>query len=282
MKSLRTQKASLAKLRSGQVHELEIAGMALDGDAIARIGGYVVLVFGAIPGEKVKVRLLSANRKFARGELVKVMRPSPHRVTPRCRHFGPCGGCTWQHIAYSKQLELKQQLLLATLGHALKGIDLEVEPTIGIDGGVSADGSSGAWGFRNKVHFAFGRARGGQGLIMGHYGRGSKELIEVEECPVHSEQGNEIAFRVRDLLRKHAVPPVDEDNLRGTARHVVVRTGERTKESQATLVTTSMRFPALTKITQELFEGHERPDGFHLNVNDRPGPYLFGRVTRNL
>jgi 23S rRNA (uracil1939-C5)-methyltransferase len=282
----------------GQKLELEVTDMALDGDAIGRVGGYVVLVAEAIPGERVEARVLSSNRKFARAEKVRVIRPSPHRVTARCKHFGPCGGCTWQHIAYAKQLRLKEEMLRATLEHALKGIELRLEPTIGIDraggaGGPSwpSDGSpprgplegrEAPWGFRNKVHFAFAPAKGNRGLVMGHYRRGSKDLIEVDECPVHSEKGNDIAFRLRDLLRKHAVPGTEEGTLRGLARHVVVRTGERTMEPQATIVTTRSQFPALKKITQELFEGRKGPDGFHLNVNDRPGPYLFGRTTRTL
>ncbi|HVR72795.1 MAG TPA: TRAM domain-containing protein, partial [Planctomycetota bacterium] len=166
--------------------ELEVTDMAIDGDALGRVGGYVVLVEGVIPGERALVRSVSAARKFGRAELIRVLRPSPHRVAPRCRHFGSCGGCAWQHIAYPEQLRIKQKMLASLLENALEDDAPPVLPVLGIASGA---GGEAPWGFRNKVHFAIGRGPGG-GLIMGHYRRGSRDLFDAIECPVHAEDGN--------------------------------------------------------------------------------------------
>src|SRR6188508_1585302 len=88
-------------------------------DAIAHLDGYVVLVPGLLPGERALVKITAASRKFGRGELVKVLTPSPDRVEARCRHFLDCGGCHLQHLAYPAQAAHKQQRLQNSLDRVI-------------------------------------------------------------------------------------------------------------------------------------------------------------------
>ena len=282
-------------LERGAVFELEITRMALDGDALGTVGDYVVFVEGTIPGERVQVRALSASRKFARAKLLRVVRPSPHRIAPRCRHFGPCGGCTWQHISYGEQLRLKESMLSSILAHAL-GKAPGVRYALGIEDDSIGGGSSGAggpWGFRNKVHFVLGREKA-RDLVMGHYQRRSRSILEIEECPVHSERGNRVAFRIRELLEKYRIPGTEEETpggatgrgearhgmaAHGAARHIVIRVSEATSRARATLVVTDRRVPRLAQLAHELERGPDAPYALHLNVHDRPGPFLFGPFT---
>jgi len=285
---------------------LRVQAMALDGDAVVRSGEYVLFVPGAIPGEEVEVEVLSAGRKYGRARLVGVLEPSPHRVAPPCPHFGPCGGCAWQHIAYPEQLRLKGRMLANVLELAL-GRQVPVGPTIGLEE---------PWGFRNKVHFIVGRNETG-GPVVGHYGARSRELVPVEECRVHNERGNAVAFRLRDLLDREGIAPVADD-LPGTgvARHILVRVSERTGEAQAVLVATRRKFPGLEEIAREItgggrgagrrVAGGEMPagggaapagegaaagteaaapataTGFHLNTNRREGNLVLGSFTRRI
>ena len=69
-----------------------------------RAGGKTVFVAGALPGERVSFRRASFHRSHDEAELVEVLEPSPHRVTPRCAHFGVCGGCALQHLDPAAQL----------------------------------------------------------------------------------------------------------------------------------------------------------------------------------
>jgi 23S rRNA (uracil1939-C5)-methyltransferase len=269
-------------LARGVTLEIDLTAMALDGDAVAKASGYAVLVAGAIPGERVEVEIVSAGRKFARGRLRRILRASPHRVTPPCRHFGPCGGCSWQHIAYEEQLRLKQGMLATTLERAL-GAPVKVLPAVGI----AAAGGPGPWAYRNKAHFVLAPGRDGRGLVMGHYRRGSREPVEVEECPVHPPEGNRIAFLARDLLRKHGVPgarvepPGPAILSRGAARHIVVRTSERTGGAHATIVATE-ESPGILAAARELAGAGGALRGVHINLNDRPGPYILGARSRKV
>jgi 23S rRNA (uracil1939-C5)-methyltransferase len=210
-----------------------------------------------------------------------------HRVAPACRHFGVCGGCDWQHVAYAEQLRLKQRRLQALVDTSLGPRAPRVAPTRPTP--FDAGAADAPWGYRGKVHFVFGPGGRGAPLVMGHFRRGSRAVVPVDECPVHAAAGNRWGFAIRDALLKARVAGATPDGDQGTARHVVVRVAEGTGEILATLVVTD-NVKALRRVTDDVrarmepAAPGERPvrAGFHLNVHDRPGVLLFGRETRRL
>ena len=235
----------------------------------------------------MEVRLREGERGDPRADVVRVLRPSPHRVEPGCRHAEVCGGCAWQHIAYGEQLRLKQQRLQRLLAAALGARAPRVDPVIGMSApesrGVTPPGLDprAPWHFRHKVSFVFGPGAGAQSLVMGHYQRASKVIVPVEECPVHAEDGNALAFRIRDALVASRVPGASDDGQRGVARHLVVRVACNRHEVIATLVVTA-NDKLLRGAVRRIVDGAGAPDGLHLNIHDRPGSFLFGRTTRKL
>jgi 23S rRNA (uracil1939-C5)-methyltransferase len=155
-------------------------------------------------------------------------------------------------------------------------------PTPSPDGGAP-------WGFRNKVSFVFAPGGRGRPLVMGHYRRGSRTVLAIEECPVHADAGNRFAFEVRDALVRAGIPGATADGQQGVARHIVVRVSENTGELLGTLVVTE-NVRALRRVTSDVearlpsagSPGSRRRVGFHLNVHDRPDSFLFGPETRRL
>ncbi len=195
-------------------------------------------------------------------------------VTPRCRHFGRCGGCQWQHVPYPEQLARKRDALEALLRRSdprLPPVDPVVPMPVGDDGMP--------WHFRHKASFVFERGPG-SALLMGHYAAGGKTVVPVAECPVHGDRANRIAFRLRDELAKARVPAAGAD-LSGVLRHVVIRTSEDERDAVAMLVVTR-NVPALRKPVRALLASPDRPDGFFINIHDRPSPYMVGRETVRL
>ena len=227
---------------NSEVLELDIIGVNVDGDGIAEFEGRGIAVPGTIPGERVEARLVRARDGFAAAEVVRIVVPSPHRVAPGCRHFGPCGGCAWQHIAYAEQLRLKQRMLQDLLPGSTSACTL---PT------PSEPGASAPWHYRNKVSFVFGPGAHGHPLLMGHYRRGSRTVVPVQECPVHAEAGNRFAFAVHDVLVRARIPGSTPDGEDGVARHVVARVTEGARELLGTLVVTENVKP-LRRVTTEV------------------------------
>ena len=82
-----------------------------DGRGVARHDGKAVFVAGALPGEKVRAQVRVSRKQFDEGTTLEVLTPSPERVTPRCAHFGVCGGCVLQHLAPAAQVAAKQHTL---------------------------------------------------------------------------------------------------------------------------------------------------------------------------
>ncbi len=128
---------------------MHIEQLVAGGDGLAReAGGRVVFVPGVLPSEEVAVRLVSAKRDFARGEVVEVLEPSPFRVDPPCpaRRRG-CGGCDWQHADPDRQWELKLEVVREALRRTARLPDAP----------VMAGGSVPAWAYRTSMRVAVDR-----------------------------------------------------------------------------------------------------------------------------
>lgn len=129
----------------GNTYEVFVDRLAYGGDALGRLpDGRVIFVPYTIPGELVRVKLVDDKPRHARGELVEVLKPSPERIHPRCRHFGTCGGCHYQHMSYAYQLGAKAAILKEQLERigGLKDI-----PKIEL---IAAPES---WYYRNHIQF---------------------------------------------------------------------------------------------------------------------------------
>lgn len=256
-----------------------------NGDGIAVVGRMVIAVPFTIPGERVRVQLPARMpvNGTPRATLVEVIEPSPHRVKPPCPHFGPdatggevCGGCGWQHIAYPEQLRLKTAVVDRLVRDAV--------PDAPATRPMTSATPSHPWGFRHKVHFAFGNAGGS--LVMGHLARRSRRVIPVTACPVHAEAGNAEAFALRDAYRRGGVRAWDPGGrVSGALRSVAVRVGHATGETVTTLVVAHDRDRTLRDATRRAVG--RRPDaagarGLHLNIHPRDDGFIFGPDTRRL
>lgn len=196
-------------------------------------------------------------------------------ATPRCRHFGPCGGCDWQHVRYADQLSRKRARLAELLGTALPAPPA-IHPMIG----MRVDESGWPWRFRQKASFVFGGGDDGRALTIGHFAADSQRVVSITECPVHADRANRLAFALHQHLA-HAHVPAAGPALRGVLRHLIVRTTRDGREVGAMLVVTR-NDKTLRKPVKAFLATEEAPDGFFLNVHDRPGSYMIGRETVRL
>jgi 23S rRNA (uracil1939-C5)-methyltransferase len=257
---------------SSDLADVDIESIALTGDGVARIGRTPLHVPFAIPGERVRVRLGAIHAGVRSASLTEVLRASPHRVEPGCRHFGPradggrtCGSCSWQHIAYAEQLRLKTDLVTRL-------VRAKVPSAPAARAMLSATPIDDPWHFRNKIHFVVERTRAGE-LVMGHYVRLSRRVVAIRECPVHDERGNEVAFALRDACQR-----ADAREVKGIA----VRAGHSRAETMATLVVTSESDKRVRQASKRVLAGPAAPTSLHVNIHPRGDAFIFGKDTRHI
>jgi 23S rRNA (uracil1939-C5)-methyltransferase len=220
--------------RRGEELELEIDSLAFGGRGVARAGGFVVFVAGALPGDLVRAEVTKGKKRFAEARAVEVLRPGADRLPDRCLHGGePCPGAPWQGLPYERQLAHKQEQVAEALQRigSLEGFELEeIVPALE------------QWRYRNKLEYSFGEED--DEPTLGFHARGRWDLIvDVDDCHLASEAGNAARNAVRDWARAEAVPAYDARARRGVLRNLAVREGRRSGQIQTRLVTTKARFP---------------------------------------
>ena len=95
-----------------ETYEITTEKFIYGGETMGRLpDGRAVFVPYALPGERVRIRLTFQKKGFARGELLEVIEASPERISPKCKHFGVCQGCAYQHLPYEAQLKAKAEIL---------------------------------------------------------------------------------------------------------------------------------------------------------------------------
>src|SRR3989454_11979797 len=99
----------MAKPRRGESLELTIDDLAFGGEGVGRVEGYVLFVRGAVPGDRVLVKVVEARSRFGRAVIESLVSPSPDRIDAPCPYFGRCGGCRLQHLSYPAQLAFKEK-----------------------------------------------------------------------------------------------------------------------------------------------------------------------------
>ncbi len=197
-----TRRTRIKKLPEG-THAAHIETFTHEGRGLARVDGRPVFIDAALPGEQVQFVYTEVRRDYAEGRIERIEQPSPDRVTPHCPHFGVCGGCSLQHLAETRQIEVKQGLLmeqLRRLGH------LE-EP----DAFPPLTGPH--WGYRHKARLGVKYVRKRDRVMVGFRERGSGLIANIESCPVlHPRVGlhlRELADCIATLSIRERIPQIE-------------------------------------------------------------------------
>ena len=212
--------------RRGDELTLTIDTLAFGGAGVARLDGYVVFVQGAVPGDTVRAQVGKSKRAYAEARVVEILTPSPDRIEPLAHH----PGAPWQVIPYARQLEIKAALLDDSLRRIGRLDGYELQPIVP---------AVQEWRYRNKLEYSFGKDESGR-LICGFHAPGRwEDILEVSDCMLASEKGNQAREQVVAWCRAQGLEPYDRRTNQGFLRNLVIREGRRTGEIQARLVTSS-------------------------------------------
>ncbi|KAB0669846.1 class I SAM-dependent RNA methyltransferase [Oryzomonas sagensis] len=186
--------------------------LAFGGNGVCRIDGKVCFVPLSCPGDEVRLTVIAEKRSYVTARIAELVTPSPLRVAPPCPLFGTCGGCSWQHIAYSQQLAAKRSIHAETLW---RGGRVEGE-RVG-----EAVASPLEYGYRNRVQFKL--HAGAAGLKIGFF-RNATHVVDdaAQGCPIAAPAINEALSSLRSVLASFAeVSAIPQINIECGDRETV-------------------------------------------------------------
>ena len=171
--------------------EAVITDLSHDGRGVTRVDGKAVFVSGALLDEHVLLRLRKRHRHFDEAEVVELITRSPHRVEPRCRHFGECSGCSLQHLDADSQIATKQRVLTENFERIGK-----VTPQVWLP--PLTDQS---WGYRRKGRLSVRNVvKKGRVLVGFREEENPRFVADIQQCEVmHPALGPKIGL-LADLL----------------------------------------------------------------------------------
>ncbi|WP_413376117.1 23S rRNA (uracil(1939)-C(5))-methyltransferase RlmD [Alkalihalobacillus sp. 1P02AB] len=258
-------------VQKNDIVELQIEDLTHEGAGVAKIDGYALFIPEAIPGEKVKAKVLKTNKGYGFAKLLKIIKASPNRVEPPCPIFHQCGGCQIQHLSYEAQLKMKQKQVQDVL-ERIGGIkDVPVHPTLGMDE---------PWQYRNKSQVPFGEKDGE--LIAGFYQQRSHHIIDMDSCIIQQKENDIAVQSVKEIASRYGIRAYDEEKHRGTLRHVVVRQGKKTGELMIVLVTRGKELPNKKNIIDDICEALPDVTSIVQNINPKRTNVIFGDETNVL
>jgi 23S rRNA (uracil1939-C5)-methyltransferase len=191
------------------MNTLVIESLDHEGHGVARAGGKVVFVDGALPGEEVSFRIRRRRPTFESAETQAVLKASPYRVAPRCPHFGSCGGCSLQHLDPAAQVAAKQRVLEDNLWHI---------------GGVRPESMLRAvygqsWEYRHRARLSVRYVAKKGGSLVGFHEKRSSYVADIRSCAVLPRRISDLLVPLREL--------VDRLSIRERLPQIEVACGER-------------------------------------------------------
>lgn len=214
------------------LENITLTAAGAKGVAIGRAeDGKTVLVAGAVPGDVVNARIKKAKSKYYEADVAELVSQSPFRVIPKCIHFGVCGGCKWQHMAYDKQLEFKQEEVENNL-RRIGGLDgFETLPALGAEE---------EYFYRNKMEFSFSNARwltadevnstndiNDKNALGFHIPGMWSKILDLKECWLQESPSNEIRLAVKEYAVEYGLEFYDVKNQSGFLRTLMLRQNSR-------------------------------------------------------
>ncbi len=215
-------------VQKNQVVELEIEDLAYGGMGVSRIGGYVVFVKDAIPGDRAKVRIVKRKGSYSQAAIEELIQPSKMRIEPPCPLHDGCGGCVWQNLPYEEQLKAKEEHIKDSLQRIGGHSDIPLESIVP---------SPGQFRYRNKMDFSFGADENGKTVLGFHRPGRFDKIFSVPQCLLQPEPLDGVLQTVSSWAEASGLPPYNPKSHEGILRSLILRRSQTNGRWLAVLLT---------------------------------------------
>ena len=215
------------------LENITITDIAAEGKSIARVNDMVVFVPWAVPGDIVNLQVTRKKHSYCEATIIDFIEKSPLRITPKCNHFGICGGCKWQNLPYEEQLKAKEKQIFDQLFRIGKVELPKFNPILG---------SVKEYEYRNKLEFGFSNKRWltkeeinnnleieDRNALGFHISGAFDKIYPIDKCVLMDPLQNDIRNTIRDYAIEKKLSFYDLKQQCGLLRDIVLRnsnTGE--------------------------------------------------------
>ncbi len=206
--------------------EVLIQSVGAEGKAVAKVDGLVIFVPYVVPGDIVDIQIVFRKKNYLEGKAIHFHKYSELRTEPFCRHFGTCGGCSWQNIIYEKQLDFKNNIVQDHL-QRIGGINIEnilpIEP------------SEETMYYRNKLEFTFSplawlseedmdneEKQNIQALGF-HIPRRFDRILDIDKCYLQNDLSNDVRNTVKKIALDNNFSFYNVRSKEGLLRNIILR-----------------------------------------------------------
>jgi len=214
------------------LENIEVLRAGAKGVSIGKTSeGQTILIEGAVPGDVVNVMVYKKRKSFLQARVTDIVSYSPHRVIPKCEHFGVCGGCKWQNLNYDAQLKFKQDEVENNLIRIGGFEDLSISPILG---------SEDIYYYRNKLEFSFSNSRWltedeinrtdeiyERDALGFHIPGQWSKVLDIKECHLQESPSNEIRLATKKFAIENNYEFFDLRNQQGFLRTMMLRSNQK-------------------------------------------------------
>ena len=233
-------KAELAALPKEIQAPIMIESLDQEGRGVAHLDGKTIFIDGALPTEKVTYQITRSKSTYAFANVAQVLKQSNLRVTPKCPHYGLCGGCKLQHMDFAGQVAAKQRLLENDLKHIGKVSPQNMLPPL----------YGSAWGYRHKARLSVKYVQKKERVLVGFNEKGTRFVADMNSCEVLTPEVSALIAPLQSMIFELSIrdklPQIElavgenSNNMREGAKVIVLilRIMDVLTESDETLLKT--------------------------------------------
>jgi len=237
------------------------------GYGVGRVDGAVVFVPSTVTGDRLKAKIIKCAKNYYVGKIEEILTPSEHRAKEACPVATKCGGCSFTHINYEYEKEMKRNFVVGAFRRAgLEGI--EVLPVISTDKFSF---------YRNKIQYPVS-----QNGKFGYYAPYSHRIVEFDGCTLHDKAFDGILRYVSGFINKYNLSIYDENTHKGLIRHVYLRNGKATGQVLVCVVINGTKLPHADEFYREIEENFPEVKSVQININTEKTNVILGDEFRVL
>ncbi len=210
-------------MKKNDLINLKIFDTTLLGAGVGRADGLTVFVDSAVTGDEVEAHILKVKSNWAFAKVSKIITPSESRVETNCSSYPKCGGCSFRHIDYKKELEIKENNVINNLKR-IGSVEPEFEPIVGLSNVA----------YRNKAQYPVSFEK--NKLKIGFFAVHSHRVVDCPDCALQPQEFSKAVAVFKDFLLKNNILVYDEESHTGLVRHIYFRKAVLTGEIMVCLV----------------------------------------------